>query len=84
MSCLEEYQFDYFNEYPSNCVPEGYFNDKENEKLIKCDFLNSKFYINSINNKKICFKYIYSCPENYPYLDDITHECKSPPTVIPF
>ena len=84
MSCLEEYQFDYFNEYPSNCVPEGYFNDKENEKLIKCDFLNSKFYTNSINNKKICFKYIYSCPENYPYLDDITHECKSPPTVITY
>ena len=75
MSCLEDYQYDYFNEYPSNCVPFGYFNDKELKKLVKCDDGNSNYYINATNNKRICFKNTYNCPDDYPYLNISTHEC---------
>ena len=84
MSCLEEYQYDYFNEYPSNCVPFDYFNDKENKKLVKCNNTNSKFYINLENNKTICFKNTYKCPFEYPYLNISSNECKNyiPPTTI--
>ena len=74
MSCKEEYTYDYFNEYPSNCVPKGYFNDKEEKKLVECNNFNSKFYITN-DNKKICFKNEYSCPSNYPYYDDKAREC---------
>ena len=85
MTCLEDYQYDYFNEYPSNCVPFGYFNDKELKKLVKCDDSNSNYYINTTNNKKICFKNTYKCPDDYPYLNISTHECRNytPPTTIP-
>ena len=84
MSCLEIYQYDYFNEYPSNCVPFDYFNDKEEQKLIKCNNTNSKYYINSTNNKKICFKMTYDCPSDYHYLNISSNECKNytPPTTI--
>ena len=82
MSCLEEYQYDIFNEYPSNCVPFDYFNDKEEKKLVKCNNTNSKYFINEANNKKICFKITYDCPSDYPYLNISLNECKnySPPT----
>jgi len=76
MSCLEDYQFDYFNEYPSNCIPEGYFNDKEERKLVKCTNTNSKYYYDEIRNKTICFKYAYDCPELYPYLNSSSNECQ--------
>jgi len=76
MSCLEDYQFDYFNEYPSNCIPEGYFNDKEEGKLIKCSETNSKFYFDEIKNKTICFKNTYPCPENYTYYNSSSKECQ--------
>ena len=45
ITCLEPYRYDYFNyfdDYPSNCVPEGYFNDKETGKLVKCENRNRK------------------------------------------
>jgi len=67
MSCLEDYKFDYFNDYPSNCIPEGYFNDKEEVKLEKCNETNSKYYFDEIRNKAICFKNTYPCPSSYPY-----------------
>jgi len=76
MSCLENYQFDYFNEYPSNCIPEGYFNDKEEGKLVKCTNTNSKFYYDEKRNKTICFKKTYDCPESYPYLNTSSNECQ--------
>ena len=84
MSCLEDYQYDYFNEYPSNCVPFDYFNDKQERKLIKCNNTNSKYYINSTNNKKICFKNTYDCPSDYHYLNISSNECQkyTPPTTI--
>ena len=74
MSCKEEYSYNYFNEYPLNCVPLGYFNDKEEQKLVECNNFNSKFYI-TLDNKKICFKNKYSCPLDYPYYDDKAREC---------
>mgnify|MGYP002624775866 CR=1 FL=1 len=40
LSCLPEYQYDYFNLSRSNCVPEGYYYDIEINKLIKCDIEN--------------------------------------------
>ena len=77
MSCLEDYQFDYFNEYPSNCIPEGYFNDKEEGKLEKCNETNSKFYFDEIRNKTICFKNTYPCPTNYSFYNSSTRECQN-------
>ena len=75
MSCLSEYQFDIFNIFPSNCVPENYFNDRENNILELCTENNSKFYINTTNKKRICFKYDYKCPDEYPYFNISTKEC---------
>ena len=76
LSCLSPYVYDYFNEYPSNCVPEGYFNDKELKKLVECTPTNSKYYINITNNKSICFKNLYNCPVEYPYLNTTSNECQ--------
>ena len=74
LTCLPLYQYDYFNEYPSNCVPEGYFNDKEEKKLVQCTSTNSKYYFDT-NNKKICFKNIYNCPDEYAYWNTTSNEC---------
>ena len=84
LSCLSLYQYDYFNDYPSNCVPEGYYNDKQENKLVKCNNNNSKYYVNITNNKTICFKKEYDCPINYPYLNTSSNECQNytPPTII--
>ena len=58
-SCLDEYTYfsnDVNDERPySECIPEGYFYDKENGEIEQCTFENSKFYIDN-NNKTICFK----------------------------
>ena len=81
ISCLPLYQYDYFNE----CVPEGYYIDKENNgNLVQCTPSNSKFYTNITTNKKICFKNTYNCPNEYPYWNTTTNECQKyiPPTTI--
>ena len=78
LSCLPFFQYDYFNDYNSNCVPEGYFKDKENNNsIIKCNSTNSKFYFNITSNKTICFKSTYDCPDEYPYLNTTTNECQN-------
>ena len=77
MSCLENYTYDYYNEYPSNCVPEGYFNDKEGGKLEKCNETNSKFYFDTDRHKTICFSNSSDCPNSYPYYNYSTRECQS-------
>jgi hypothetical protein len=62
----------------SNCVPEGYYNDRENDKLIECKSTEYKYYYNKTdNNKKICFKYDYECPTSYSYFDLISNECSN-------
>ena len=81
LSCLEPYTYDYFkyfNIFMSNCVPEGYYNDRENGKLIECKSTEYKYYYNKTdNNKKICFKYDYECPTSYSYFDLISNECSN-------
>ena len=55
VTCLPQYRYDYFNFfnlYPENCVPEGYFNDLTNKKLVECTGSNSKFYFNKTDNNK--------------------------------
>ena len=75
MSCLPLYSYYYYNEFPSNCVPEGYYNDNEKNKLIECSFNNSKFYINETDNKRICFDNKYKCPDEYPLFNNLTNQC---------
>ena len=77
-SCLSMYQYDYwyfYNNTQENCVPEGYYNDIENNSLIQCDPNKDKYYHNITDNKKICFKNDFDCPSSYPYLNETTNEC---------
>ena len=61
-TCLPEYQYDYLylsnraEENPNICVPEGYYYNTNERKLYLCDSTENFFYINTTNNKKICFK----------------------------
>ena len=90
ITCLPEYKYDYFNYfniYPENCVPEGYFNDLgTNKRLVECNPSNSKFYYNKTdNNKKICFDKQKECPDTYSFLNITTNECLNfsfPTTII--
>jgi len=75
LSCLEEYTYDYFDESP-NCVPEGYFYDKEGSKLLQCTETNSISYFDKKKNKKICFKNTYPCPTSYPHYNESLKECQ--------
>ena len=79
LSCLESYTYDYFiyfNIFHSNCVPEGYYYDKELNQLIQCETVQYKYYYNlTDNNKRICFKYEYECPTSYNILDQNDNEC---------
>jgi len=78
-SCPPIYQYDYRyyidNSFDGNCVPEGYFYDFENSYLKSCNNVDYKFYINTTDNKKICFHNNNDCPESYPYFNDTTKEC---------
>ena len=79
LNCLENYRYNYlsyFNIIQSNCVPEGYYNDKETGHLTECNSVEYKYYYNKTdNNKRICFKYDYECPTAYNNLDPYTNEC---------
>ena len=86
LSCLSNYSFFKDEEFNSNCVPEGYFYDKEENMLYQCNETNSKFYINLTDSKKICFKSSYECPDEYHYLNSTNNECLNitfPITTIP-
>ena len=74
-SCLPDYSYFYGNEFNSNCVPDGYFYDKDNNILTKCYDSNSYFYINLTDNKRICFKNTLPCPDEYPFLNETNKEC---------
>ena len=88
LTCLPEYRYDYWNYfgvYPINCVPKDHYNDLETGKLMECTYENSKFYYNTTDGKKYCFKYEYPCPPPYPSLNETTHECLNislPTTII--
>ena len=88
ITCLENYRYDYFNYfgiYPSNCVPVDHFYDNETGKLEKCENNNYKYYYNTTDGKRYCFKKEYPCPPPYPWLNETTNECLniSLPTTIP-
>ena len=76
-SCLENYSYYniYSHDWNNQCVPEGYFFDKENGSLEKCNEDNSKFYIDKNNGKKICIKDNYECPYNYSNYNSTSKEC---------
>ena len=81
-TCLPKYQYDYwyyFNNTLENCVPEEYYYDIENNSLVLCNSVESKFYYNKTNKKTICFKKEYECPLSYPLLNNITNECYNYP-----
>ena len=86
LSCLPEYQYDYLHffgresENPDNCVPEGYYFQKDSNKydLKLCESTNY-FYID-IDGKRICFKIEnaeYPCPIEYPFFNEETRECSN-------
>ncbi len=80
-SCLPEYQYDYLyftNQTEKNlntCVPEGFYYDTEEEDIFSCDEIEHKYYINTTNNKKICFPIEDECPSSYPLYNETTKEC---------
>ena len=57
LSCLPEYQYDYYNISKNNCVPEGYFYDTKINKLVKCDNDNFTFINDENTNKTFCIPY---------------------------
>ena len=73
-TCLKKYNYSYYND-SSNCIEEGYFIDKINNKKEKCNYTNSKYYNDLDTGRKICFNKIYDCPPSYPYLNNKTNEC---------
>ena len=73
-TCLVNY--DYYNENSTNCIPEGYFRDKELGKIIECNNNNSKFYFEKETNKSICFKNDLDCPIEYLYYLPNKRQCK--------
>ena len=78
LSCLPLYQYDYWYYYNysiENCVPEGHYFDLETNNLVQCNQTNYKYYINFTDNKKICFKEEYDCPDSYPIFNASTKEC---------
>ena len=81
LSCLSEYQYDYyyFANIPRDnsdiCIPEGKYYEEVNILSSCKDNSNTKYYINTTDNKKICFKDIYDCPNSYPVYNEETKEC---------
>ena len=83
LSCLPEYQYDYLyftnqtEKNPDTCVLEGYYYDTEKEDVSLCSEIEYKYYINTTNNKKICFpdKEENECPSSYPLYNETTKEC---------
>ena len=91
LSYLPLYQYDYwfYNDKGENnqlhCVPEGYYYDKEEDNIFLCNSTAYKYYFNVTDNRIICFKEAYECPETYPFLNITSNECikpQTPPTTI--
>ena len=75
LSCLENYTYFDINHFNSNCVPEGYFYDYDENMLTQCTVSNSKFYINLTDNNRICLKLSDPCPKEYPFYNETNKEC---------
>ena len=83
LSCLPEYQYNYFyftsitvENSDKICVPRGYYYDIDEYELNLCEH-HYKYYINTTDNKKICFpnEEYFPCPISYPLFNNITNEC---------
>ena len=74
-SCKDKYSYFHKRDFFENCVPENKFYDNEAGQLVECTDLNSKFYFDEDNQKKICFKNTKNCPDEYPYLKSNSNEC---------
>ena len=72
ITCIENY--DYFNDFNGNCVPENYYRDKELNEIKICED-DSKYYIEPNTSKRICFKKEYECPVNFPFYSKDDKEC---------
>ena len=57
LSCLPEYQYNYYNISGANCVPEGYFYNNEINQLVKCDNENFFFIFDAKRNKSFCLPF---------------------------
>ena len=82
-SCLDEYTYFHIEQNSSECIPQGYYLDKESNKIEECTQDNSKSYFDETNNKTICIKKSYACPQNYPNYDETKNECIFTHTTIP-
>ena len=79
LSCLPDYQYDYYNLSNNNCVPEGYFYNITINKLIKCDNETFKFIKDEKTNKKFCIpsqQITHLIVENCSYIGFINKLCK--------
>ena len=78
-TCLPKYTWDYWNyfnrTYSSNCVPFDYMNILEEQKIVKCNTVDYKFYFNETKNGTICFKYAYKCPREFRGFNEANKEC---------
>ena len=90
-SCKTQYTYDYLtyvNRFTKNCVPYDYLYDVEEQQLKLCNTANYKYYYNLTRNReRYCFKYDYTCPDVYYYLNETSHEClvydpPAPTTVV--
>ena len=82
ISCLPEYQYGYFHDYDLEenqikCIPKDHFYNIDTGNISLCNEDNSKYYIDTNNNKEICFSNSYNCPDSYPRIIDGTRECFS-------
>ena len=74
-TCLEE-SYNNIAQGNSLCIPQGYFYDPDNDSIEQCTPENSKFYIDIISNKRICFKDSLDCPQDYQDYNETSKECK--------
>jgi hypothetical protein len=71
LSCLPEYQYDYFRFSETNCVPEGYYYNNETNQLVKCDKESYAFQFDEKSNKTFCFPYKYIDCTYYDFIHEI-------------
>ena len=82
-SCLPQYQYDYLyfinqkEKNPETCVPEGYYYNTDKKDISLCNKIEHKYYINTTDNKRICFpnEDKNKCPSSYPLYNETRKEC---------
>ena len=71
LSCLPEYQYDFYNLSKTNCVPEGYYYNNDTNQLVKCDKENFAFILDEKSNKTFCVPYEFSDCTYYDFINGI-------------